>query len=132
LFPLLLAGIVASPAPACATADLSVSNLTSQVVRRRGGDDHYVITATITNIGRLSQTPDVTQRVELVRDGVVLAPQTVPALGAGVAYKLAFAVDRPASERSQPLTLTVRYVLASGDAARNACDRANDVITKTF
>jgi hypothetical protein len=67
-----------------------------------------------------------------VRDGAVLAPQTVPALGAGVAYTLAFAVYRPTSGRSNPLTVTVRYVLASGAAARNACNQANDELTKTF
>jgi hypothetical protein len=45
---------------------------------------------------------------------------------------LAFAVDRTAAERSQPLTVTLRYRLVSGDRRRNACDPANDEITKTF
>jgi hypothetical protein len=133
MFALLIAADVASPLPAatCAAADPAVTSLTSQLFKRRGGD-HYVITATLSNLGARSQTPDITQRVELVRDGAVLAPQTVPALGPGVAYKVAFAVDRPSGERSQPLTVTVRYVLTSGDAAHNACDRSNDEVTKTF
>jgi hypothetical protein len=131
---LYLAAVVSSSPPAehCAAADPAMTDLTSQLIKRRGGIDHYVLTTTLTNVGPLSQTPDITQQVELLRNGVVLAPQTVPALGPGVAYKLAFAIDRPASERSQPLTVTVRYVLTSGDAALNACNRSNDEITKSF
>jgi hypothetical protein len=121
-----------SPATACATADVAVTSLTSQLFKRRSGVDHYVITTVVTNIGKLSQTPDITQRVELLRDGAVLAPQSLPALGPGIAYTLAFAVDRPASERSKPLTVTLRYVLLAGDRDRNACDPNNDEITKTF
>jgi hypothetical protein len=134
MFALLLAVDTASPAPAatCAAADPAVTSLTSELLKKHGGVDHYVITTTVANVGAQGQTPDITQRIELVRNGIVLAPQTVPALGAGVTYKLAFAVDRPASERAQPLTVTVRYILASGDAARNACNRSNDAITKTF
>lgn len=121
-----------TPAAACAVADPAITALSSQLVKKRGGIDHYVITATLSNIGDQSQTPDITQRVELVRDGTVLAPQPVPALGQGVAYKVAFAVDRPTTERSQPLTVTVRYVLETGDPQRNACNRSNDALTKTF
>ena len=134
MFAVLYADNVASPTPtaACATADPAVTSLTSQLFKKRGGVDHYVITTVVTNVGPQSQTPDISQRVELLRNGVVLAPQTLPALGAGIAYTLAFAIDRPASERSQPLTVTLRYELVSGDRKRNACDPANDEITKTF
>lgn len=134
MLDVLIAADVASPQPAatCAAADPAVTSLTSQLFKKHGGADHYVITATVTNVGKESQTPDITQRVELVRDGVVLAPQPLPALGAGAAYTLAFAVDRPARERPEPLTVTLRYVLTSGDAARNACNRSNDEITKSF
>jgi hypothetical protein len=134
MFAVLLAANVATPAPAstCAGADPAVTNLTSQLLKKRGGVDHYVITTTITNIGPQSQTPDITQRIELLRSGIVLAPQSLPPLGAGEAYKLAFAVDRPASERSEPLTVTIRYLLTTGDAAFNACNRSNDEITKSF
>jgi hypothetical protein len=134
MFALLIAAADAAPLPAatCAAADPAVTNVASQRFKRRDGDDHYVITATLTNLGAQSQTPDITQRVELVRNGEVLAPQTVPALGSGVAYKVAFAVNRSAGERAQPLTVTIRYVLTSGDAAHNACDRSNDEVTKTF
>jgi hypothetical protein len=120
------------PSSPCSGADPAVTSLTSQLFKRRDGVDHYVITTTVTNVGPQSQTPDITQRIELVRDGAVLAPQSFPALGAGVAYKLAFAIDRPAAQRSQPLTVTVRYVLTSGDALFNACNRTNDAITKTL
>jgi hypothetical protein len=134
MFVLLMTAVAAAPIPSktCTAADPAVTSLTSQLFKRRGGSDHYVITATLTNLGPQSQTPDITQRVELVRDGTVFAPQTVPALGQGVAYKVAFAVDRPAGERANPLTVTVRYVLASGNAVFNACNRSNDEITKTF
>jgi hypothetical protein len=132
MLPVLYADL-ASPSPAaCAAADPAVTSLTSQLFKKKGGLDHYVITTIVTNVGRESQTPDIAQRIELVRNGKVLAPQAFPALGAGVAYTLAFAVDRPAAERSDPLTVTVRYLLTTGDPARNACDRSNDEITKTF
>jgi hypothetical protein len=135
MFVLLLAAAdVASPpaAKVCAAADPAVTSFTSELLKKRGGVDHYVLTMTITNVGGQSQTPDITQRVELLRDGVVLAPQSLPALAAGAAYTLAFAVDRPAADRSRPLTVTVRYELTSGDPARNACDRSNDALTKSF
>ncbi len=118
--------------PACAGADPAITSISSELIKRRSAPDHYVITTTLTNVAAQNQTPDITQHVELVRDGSALAPQTVPALGAGVAYTLAFAVYRPSAERSKPLTVTVRYVLDSGDAVRNACNRANDELTKTF
>jgi hypothetical protein len=134
MFALLIAAAIVSPIPAatCAAADPAVTSVTSQLLKKRGANDHYVITATLANIGAQSQTPDITQRVELVLDGAVLAPQIVPALGRGVSYKVAFAVDRPAGQRAAPLTVTIRYVLASGDPAFNACNRSNDEITKTF
>ncbi len=131
----LAAAIVAVAAPvqrACPAADPAITDLSAQLIKKSTSPDHYVIATTLSNVGSLGQTPDITQRVELVRNGVVLAPQTVPALDAGVAYPVAFAVYRPVSERSQPLTVTVRYVLETGDAARNACNRANDQRTKTF
>lgn len=121
-----------APKPACAAADPAITYVGSQLIKKRGGVDHYVITTTVTNIGLEGQTPDITQRIELVRKGEVQAPQSLPALETGNAYKVAFAVDRPSSERSQPLTVTIRYVLTSGNAARNACDRGNDETTTTF
>ncbi len=136
LLAVLLVLADASPKPtasrACAGADPAVTSVSSQLIKRQNAPDHYVITATLTNVGSQSQTPDITQHVELVRDGSVFAPQTVPALEAGDAYTLAFAVYRPSAERSKPLTVTVRYVLDSGDAVRNACNPANDELTKTF
>ena len=137
MLPMLVtaAATVAVTAPAqsaCPAADPAITDLSAQLIKKSNAPDHYVITTTLSNIGSLGQTPDITQRVELLRNGVVLAPQTVPALDAGVAYPVAFAVYRPAAERSQPLTVTVRYVLQTGDATRNACNRANDQRTKTF
>ena len=32
-------------------------------LQEHGGVDHYVITTTVTNVGKESQTPDITQRV---------------------------------------------------------------------
>ena len=88
--------------PACAGADPAITSISSELIKRRSAPDHYVITTTLTNVAAQNQTPDITQHVELVRDGSALAPQTVPALGAGVAYTLAFAVYRPSAERSKP------------------------------
>jgi len=136
MYALLLAATAASPQPGptqrCRAADPAVTSVSSQLLKKRDGIDHYVITTTVTNLGASSQTPDITQRIELVRNGTVLAPQTFPALAAGVSYKLAFAVDRPATERNEPLVVTVRYVLETGDAQQNACNRANDELTKTL
>lgn len=131
---LAFADVAPAPAPSstCAAADPAITFVGVQLFKKHDAPDHYVITTTLTNIGPQSQTPDITQRVELVRNGAVLAPQVVPALGAGVAYKLAFAVDRPSADRAQPLTVTIRYRLESGDAAHNACDRSNDEVTKMF
>ena len=67
MLPVLLAHADATPAPtpsaACAAADPAITSVVSQLIKRRNGVDHYVITATLSNIGKSGQTPDITQRV---------------------------------------------------------------------
>jgi hypothetical protein len=133
ILALLAVLLSASPAPAtCAGSDPEVTDLSMKLVKRRNFDDHYVLTAGITNVGAQTQEPGIVQHVALVRDGKVLAPQSVPALGAGVRYIVAFAIDRPASQRKEPLEVMVRYVLDKGDVARNNCRNTSDSLTKVF
>lgn len=132
VFLAIAAASAVQPSAVCTGADPAITYVGAQLIKRSNAPDHYVIESTITNTGSHGQTPDIAQQVVLIRNGVAFAPQTVPALGAGIAYKLAFAVYRPIAQRSEPLTVTIRYVLTAGDRTLNACNRSNDELTKTF
>ena len=123
-------------APVCPTAaaDIAVTEIRLKVVRQRLSDspDHYIVTGVVTNTGGLAQTPGIGQSIALVRDGRVLATQAVPALGAGVAYTVAFAVDRPRAERGAPFPATLRYHLERGDRLRNDCSGTNNTLSQTL
>jgi len=121
------------PAPSCRAADIAVTSLTVKVLKHRGKPDHYVVSGNVQNVGHHTQQAGIDQRVELLRDGKLLAPQSLPALDADVVYPVSFSLDRPIAERGQPLQLTLRYVLAqkASSPAEN-CSGANDSLTKTF
>ncbi|GAC1408205.1 MAG: hypothetical protein NVS3B7_20490 [Candidatus Elarobacter sp.] len=128
----LAAALEGSPAPACAAADPAVTDIRVKLIKKRKAPDHYIITATVTNVGEKPQELGVKQRVELVENGSAVAPQPLPALGAGVDYDVAFAIFRAAEKRKEALPVTVRYVFEKGDATRNNCSTANDALTKSF
>jgi hypothetical protein len=115
----------------CRSADIAVTSLTVKLTKHKTGD-HYVITSNLQNVGGHTQQPNIVQRVELLRGGIVLVPQTLPPLDAGVTYPVSFALDRPVAERGNPLVLTVRYVAGAATSAVNNCSGANDSLTKTF
>jgi hypothetical protein len=125
------AALAATPAPSCGAADPAVTDIHVKLMKKRT-PDHYVVTVTVTNVGSMAQVVGLTQYAELVRDGKVVAEQDVPALGAGVPYVVAFGIDRAVVERKNPLPVTVRFVLAKGDRARNDCNLGNDVLSQTF
>lgn len=128
---LLAAAPAVSSVPGCASADPAVTDVKTKLVKKRGAD-HYVVSAIVANIGRLAQEPGLSQRVELLREKTVLAPQPIPSLGARVNYLVAFSFDRPSADRKKPMPLSVRYVLARGGSARNNCSTTNDTLAKTF
>jgi hypothetical protein len=124
--------LAAGPSCAATAADITISEMRFKVVRHRQSPDHYIITGVVKNAGGLPQMPGIAQRVGLVRNGQILALQTVPALAAGVEYTVAFAVDRPRAERGTPFPVTLRYVFERGDRARNDCSGMNNALTETF
>jgi len=83
-----LAGVVAlaTPTPpACTGSDISVTDLQIKVIKgspKAATDDRLLITGTFTNVGNESQQPHLAQHAELLRDGNVVATQTLPALSA--------------------------------------------------
>ncbi len=89
--------------PGCPAADIAVTSLGVKVTKH-STSDHYVITGNVQNVGHHAQQPSVQQRVELLRDGKVLVPQTLPPLDADVVYPVSFSLDRPATERGTPRT----------------------------
>jgi hypothetical protein len=118
-------------APSCPAADIAVTSLSVKVTKH-SASDHYVVTGNVQNVGHHTQSPSVQQRVELLRDGNVLVPQTLPPLDADVVFPVSFSLDRPATERGKPLVLTLRYVPVGKPSPAQDCSHANDSLTKTF
>jgi hypothetical protein len=137
---LFLAGVLAlaTPTPSpCPGSDISVTDLQIKVIKGNAktatADDRLLITGTFTNVGTESQQPNLEQHAELLRDGVVVATQPLPALGAHVAYPLQFRIFRATSQRTDPVMVLVRYVLDDKRRPqRNNCSGANDSLQKTF
>jgi hypothetical protein len=138
MIAVVLAGVLAlaTPDPSCTGADISVTALRITVVKgttKTNTPDRYLITADLTNIGMLPQQPHVPQHAELVRDGNVVATQSLPALASGVTYPLQFRVFRDVAQRKDPLEVLVRYVLDDkSKTASNNCSSANDAMQKIF
>jgi hypothetical protein len=133
-----LAGVLAmaSPAPACTGGDISVTDLQIKVIKgsaKTATSDRLLITGTFTNVGNQPQQPHTAQHAELLRDGVIVAQQPLPALAAGVAYPLQFRIFRDTSQRTDPVEVRVRYVLDDKQSlSRNNCSPTNDSLQKTF
>ena len=134
----LLAGVLAlaTPAPACAGADISVTDLQIKVIKgsaRTATADRLLITGVFSNVGTEAQQAHIAQHAELLRNGVVVATQQLPPLEAGVAYPLQFRIFRDTSQRTDPVEVLVRYVLDDKrHPLRNNCSPVNDSLTKTF
>jgi hypothetical protein len=135
----LLAGILAlaTPTPGpCPGSDISVTDLQIKVIKgsaKTATADRLLITGTFTNVGTEPQQPNLAQHTELLRDGVVVATQPLPALGAGVAYPLQYRIFRATTQRTDPVMVLVRYVLDDKrHPLRNNCSGVNDSLQKTF
>jgi hypothetical protein len=136
---LFLAGVLALAAPTpspCPGSDISVTDLQIKVIKgnaKTATADRLLITGTFTNVGTESQQPNLAQHAELLRDGVIVATQPLPALGAHVAYPLQFRIFRATTQRTDPVEVLVRYVLDDKrNALRNNCSGINDSLQKTF
>lgn len=133
-----LSGVLAlaSPSAPCKGADISVTDLRIKLVKgtpKAGTLDRILITADMTNIGDAPQRAHLAQHAELMRDGMVVATQSFPALDAGVTYPLQFRLFRTPGPQSEPLEVLVRYVLDSKVQPGNAnCSSANDSLQKIF
>jgi hypothetical protein len=127
---------LASPDPTCAGPDISVTDLRIKVVKgsaKTDTPDRVLITADLTNVGMAPQRAHVAQHAELVRDGAVVATQTLPSLASGVTYPLQFRVFRDPAQRKDPLEVLVRYVLDDkGKMGVMNCSSANDSLQKIF
>jgi hypothetical protein len=140
MIALLLTGLLAMasplPSPACHGGDISVTDVRINVVKgsaRTATADRLLITGDFTNVGTESQIPHTAQHAELMRDGAIIATQPLPALGKGVTYPLQFRIFRDTSQRTDPITVIVRYVLdAPHQTSRDNCTLTNDSLQKTF
>jgi hypothetical protein len=136
----LLTGLLAlaspSPVPACHGGDISVTDVRISVVKgsaRTATADRLLITGDFTNVGSISQQPHTAQHAELLRDGVIVGTQPLPALAQGVTYPLQFRLFRDTSQRTDPIAVIVRYVLDEPNKPlRNNCTLTNDSLQKTF
>lgn len=132
MIPLLLAAALAAASPC--PADLLVANPRLKVTQGlQRGFQHYIVTVDVTNRGSGAQSEGIHQRLDLLRDGQVIGSQPVPALGASQAYVAAFRLRLPAVRKRAPLVVRFHYVLESGgDAARENCTTANDILDATL
>jgi hypothetical protein len=130
-----LLGTATPDATACHAADISVTDLRIKVIKASGAvtADRLLITGDFSNVGDLDQEPHLMQHAELLRNGVVIAAQTLPALAAGVTYPLQFRIFRETTQRTDPIQVLVRYVLDDRRApSRNNCLVVNDSLQKLF
>ena len=124
--------------PACHGGDISVTALRIKVIKgsaKTATADRLLITGDFTNVGLRAQQPHIAQHAEMLRDGAVVATQPLPALAANVTYPLQFRIFRDTSQRTDPVGVTVRYVLDDKSQARslqNNCSLTNDSLSKTF
>jgi hypothetical protein len=138
MIALLLAGILATaaPLPACHGSDISVTALRIKLLKATATtatQDRLLITGDFTNVGALDQETTVHQHAELLRNGAVVARQTLPPLAAGTTYPLQFRIFRETAQRTDPVQVLVRYVLDDRrHIDRNDCIATNDSLTKVF
>lgn len=133
MIPVLLAAAAVATASPC-PADLLVAHPRLKLAPdTQRGFQHDIVTVDVTNRGTREQRPDTKQHLDLLRDGVVIGSQPIPALGPGVAYIAAFRLRLPAARRHVPLVVRFHYVLDAGqDASRENCTTANDVLDATL
>ena len=127
----LLAQAIAQPSPTCSGADIAVQNV--RRLRSRGKDsdaDRVVIEADLVNVGGTAQDAKVAQRVELLKDGRVVAVEHVRPLRSGERYPVALRFFSPSDERGSVLHVIVRYVPEDGRAEN--CNLGNNSVEKTF
>ena len=130
ILPVLLASVLAAaPCP----SDLLVANPRLKVTRTTDKTrDSYVVTVDVKNRGMMNQPFDTRQHLALVRGGVTLGTQTIPALGANESYAAAFGLRMPHRAKREPLSVEFRYVLDSKNASRANCTSANDRLAATL
>lgn len=122
-----------APAGVCTGPDIAITQVKYAIVRgTRTIPDRVVLTADVVNVGTQSQTPDVTQHVELLHDGMVLAAERVRPLRAGERYPVALRLFRTRDQRKDPLEVVVRYVPDDRHARGENCNPANDSLQKIF
>jgi hypothetical protein len=130
MVPLLLAGMVAA---ASSCPDLVVTNPRLKVVRAAvPGYDNEIVTVDVRNRGEVAQVIGIRQRLDLVRSDQLIGSQQIPALGPEQSYVASFRLQVPHERKRRPLTVTFRYVLDSGESARNDCNAANNLLTATL
>jgi len=122
-----------APASTCNGPDISITQIKYAVVRGNANvPDRIVLTADVVNVGAQPQVAGVTQHVELLRDGRVLALERVRPLRVGERYPVALRLFRPHAQRKEPLEVVVRYVADDHRARGENCNTANDSLQKIF
>jgi len=130
-FAFVAALVAADPSPC--PSDLLVANPQLKVVRAIDRSrDNYVVTVDIKNRGVAAQPAETRQHLALVRQGVTLGTQPIPALGPKQSYAAAFRVQLPHERKRPPFAVEFRYVLDSKNASRANCTSVNDRLAATL
>jgi hypothetical protein len=131
-FAWVVAQLVA-PAVACTGPDIAITQVKYAIVRgTQTIPDRIVLTADVVNVGTQSQSAGVTQHVELLHDGMVLASERFRPLRVGERYPVALRLFRTHEQRKDPLEVVVRYVPDDRHARGENCNPSNDSVQKIF
>jgi hypothetical protein len=133
MLPLVLAAALVAAEPSPCPSDLLVANPQLKVVRAIDRSrDNFVVTVDIKNRGVAAQPAETRQHLALLREGVTLGTQPIPALGPNQSYAAAFRVQMPHAGRRAPFAVEFRYVLDSKNASRANCTSVNDRLAATL
>jgi hypothetical protein len=130
---LMIAQAMASPAPSCLGPDINIAIVRYAVIKGSATiPDRVEVYANVSNVSDVSQTPGLTQHVELLREGRKIVSEPVRALRAREKYLVALRLFRNPAERKAPLDVVVRYVPDDRHARNENCNTTNDSLQKIF
>src|SRR5271166_1332897 len=90
----LLAATIAQSSAGCAGADPAITSVSVPSTTQSGALNVYHLTATVTNLGKTKQAPDVLQFVDIYYNGDKVDAKGIPPLAPGQHYSFGYDFKR--------------------------------------